>query len=495
MAQEPFFKNLEQKARYLEKKVFELQQKLAEYRESETRYRVLFEEAGDGIFILENEKIVDCNQKVLTLFGCTREHLIGKTPFDFSPETQPNGTNSKFEAIKRLAAARAGKHQYFEWKHLRPNGALFDSEVSLKRIKLASATYVQAIMRDVTIRKEAVEELEQMKNRLQEENIYLQEEIRIEHNFGEIIGRSQALKKVLSNVEKVASTRSSVLIMGETGTGKELIARAIHSISQRKDRPLVKINCAALPANLIESELFGHEKGAFTGAVARRAGRFELAHGGTIFLDEIGELPLELQSKLLRVLQDGEFERVGGSETFKVDVRIIAATNRDLEKSIDAGLFREDLFYRLNVFPIFLPSLRDRKEDIPILAAHFVMKYAPKDGKKIEAIPPNALSALNEYCWPGNVRELENIIERGVIISQGRWLKLGDWLPKKTAVRTEAEIATMEEVEKAHIMKTLKMTDGRVSGEKGAARILGLNPQTLYSRMKRLDITRKASFL
>jgi formate hydrogenlyase transcriptional activator len=495
MAQEPIFKNIEQKVRYLEKKTFELQQKLDEYRESETRYRVLFEEAGDGIFILENEKIVDCNQKVLTLFGCPRDQLIGKTPFDFSPETQPNGKNSKFEAIKRLAASRAGKHQYFEWKHLRFNGTLFDAEVSLKRIKLPRATYVQAIMRDVTIRKEAVRELEQMKNRLQEENIYLQEEIRIEHNFGEIIGRSQALKKVLSSVEKVAATKSSVLIMGETGTGKELIARAIHSISERRDRPLVKINCAALPANLIESELFGHEKGAFTGAMSRRVGRFELAHGGTIFLDEIGELPLELQSKLLRVLQDGEFERVGGAETFKVDVRIIAATNRDLEKSIGAGLFREDLFYRLNVFPIFLPPLRDRKEDIPILATHFVMKYAPKDGKKIEAIPQKTMSALQDYCWPGNVRELENVIERGIIISQGSRLKLEDWLPKKAAVRTELELATMEEVEKAHIIKTLKTTEGRVSGEKGAAGILGLNPQTLYSRMKRLGITRKTGYL
>jgi transcriptional regulator with GAF, ATPase, and Fis domain len=303
------------------------------------------------------------------------------------------------------------------------------------------------------------------------------------------------LKKVLSSVEKVAATKSSVLILGETGTGKELIARAIHSISQRKDRPLVKINCAALPANLIESELFGHEKGAYTGAMAKRVGRFELAHGGTIFLDEIGELPLELQSKLLRVLQDGEFERVGGSETFKVDVRIIAATNRDLEKSIGAGTFREDLFYRLNVFPIFLPPLRDRKEDIPILANHFIIKYAPKDGKKIESIPQITMSALQDYGWPGNVRELENVIERGVIISQGSRLKLGDWLPKKTAVRMEFEIATMEEIEKAHILKTLKITDGRVSGEKGAARILGLNPQTLYSRMKRLDITRKAGFL
>lgn len=495
MAQEPTFKSIEHRVRYLEKKIAELQQKLAEYRESETRYRVLFEEAGDGIFILENEKIVDCNQKVYTLFGCSRDQLIGKTPFDFSPPIQPDGKDSKLEAMKRIAAARSGKHQYFEWKHRRPNGSLFDSEVSLKRVKLATATYVQAIMRDVTIRKQAVAELEQIKDRLLEENIYLQEEIRIEHNFGEIIGRSHALKKVLSSVEKVAASSSGVLIMGDTGTGKELIARAIHSISQRKDRPLVKINCAALPANLIESELFGHEKGAFTGAMSRRVGRFELAHGGTIFLDEIGELPLELQSKLLRVLQDGQFERVGGTQTFQVDVRIIAATNRDLEKLIENGLFREDLFYRLNVFPIYIPPLRDRKEDIPVLAKHFVMKYGPKDGKKIEIIPQKTLAALQDYSWPGNVRELENIIERGVIISQGNILKLGDWLPKKTALRPENKPTTMEDMEKEHIVATLKLTGGRVSGEKGAASILGLNPQTLYSRMKRLGIRRKSERL
>lgn len=491
MAEQSTYEDFEQMARDLEKKTAELQKKLADHTESETRYRVLFEEAGDGIFILENEKIIDCNQKVLTLFGCARDHLIGKTPFDFSPETQPNGKNSRLEAIKRVAAAREGNQQYFEWKHLRPNGTLFDSEVSLKRVKLASATYVQAIMRDITIRKEAVEELEKLKNRLQEENIYLQEEIKIEHNFGEIIGESRALKKVLNSVEKVATTNSGVLIMGETGTGKELIARAIHSISRRKDRPLVKINCAALPANLIESELFGHERGAFTGAMACRAGRFELAHGGTLFLDEIGELPLELQSKLLRVLQDGEFERVGGDRTFKVDVRIIAATNRDLERAIDTGSFREDLFYRLNVFPILMPPLRDRKDDIPILAKYFVMKYGPKEGKKIKIIPQKTLSALQAYCWPGNVRELANIIERGVILSQGGRLKLGDWLPRKSPPRLEQQPATMEAVEKEHIVKILKITDGRVSGDRGAAKILGLNPQTLYSRMKRLGITRE----
>jgi PAS domain S-box-containing protein len=463
----------------------------AEHRDSEIRYRILFEEAGDGIFILENRRIVDLNQKACTLFACNRDQLIGKIPFDLSPTLQPNGKRSDLEADSRITEAYSGSHQFFEWQHRRPNGTLFDAEVSLALVELANAANILAIMRDITIRKQAVEELKRLKDKLQQENIYLQEEINIEHNFGEIIGRSIALRKVLSNVETVAVTDSSVLIMGETGTGKELIARAIHSIGKRKNRPLVKVNCAALPANLIESELFGHEKGAFTGALIRRIGRFELAHGGTIFLDEVAELPQALQSKLLRVLQDGEYERVGGSQTLKVDVRVIAATNRDIEKLIRAGEFREDLFYRLNVFPIFLPPLRDRKEDISVLANHFAVKYSAKCGKKIESIPQKTLEALQNYNWPGNVRELQNIIERGVIVCRGTQLKSGDWLPFRPAQSLEGGFATMEEAERNHIIKALKITNGLVSGEKGAAKILGLNPQTLYSRMKRLSITRK----
>lgn len=440
---------------------------------------------------MEDRKIVDCNQKVCTLFACNRDQLIGKIPFDLSPELQPNGKRSDLEGDRRVAAAYSGKHQFFEWQHLRPNGTLFDAEVSLALVELANVANILAIMRDITIRKQAVEELKRLKDKLQEENIYLREEINIEHNFGEIIGGSIALKRVLSKVENVAVTDSSVLIMGETGTGKELIARAIHNIGKRKNRPLVKINCAALPANLIESELFGHEKGAFTGALIRRVGRFELAHGGTIFLDEIAELPQALQSKLLRVLQDGEFERVGGTQTIKVDVRVIAATNRDLDKLIKTGEFREDLFYRLNVFPVFLPPLRDRKEDISVLANHFAVKYSAKCGKKIESIPQKTLEALQNYHWPGNIRELENIIERGVIICKGKQLKLGDWLPFKHTDRFENDLVTMEESERSHIIKALRITNGRVSGVKGAAEILGLNPQTLYSRIRRLGITRE----
>lgn len=346
-------------------------------------------------------------------------------------------------------------------------------------------------MRDISMRNPAAGKREKMRSRFQEATRFSGEGLRTDRSFVEILGRSHALKKVLHSVEKVAATKSSVLIMGETGTGKELIARAIHGISRRKDHPLVKINCAALPMDLIESELFGHEKGAFTGAISRRTGRFELAHGGTVFLDEIGELPFALQGKLLRVLQDGTFERVGGIQTLEVDVRIIAATNRNLEKFVETGMFREDLFYRLNGFPIFLPPLRDRMEDIPILATHFVTKYAEDDGNRIKTIPQKMLRALQSYHWPGNVRELENFIERIIITSEGSKLELTDCFPGKTVVQTEQAIPTMAEVEKNHIIRALKMSDGRVSGEKGAARLLGLNPQTLYSRIKRLDIARK----
>ncbi len=364
---------------------------------------------------------------------------------------------------------------------------------------IVDAGYVNVYALDITERKraekalsKALVEVEQLKNRLQAENIYLQEEIKVVHNFEEIIGASAALKKVLRKVEQVASTDSTVLILGETGTGKELLARAVHNLSDRRDRPLVKINCAALPANLIESELFGHEKGAFTGAFKRKIGRFELADGGTIFLDEIGDLSLELQSKLLRVLQEGEFERLGNPQTTKVDVRIISATNRDLEKAIEDGSFREDLYYRLNVFPIQSPPLRERQEDIPILVRHFIKKFTARTGKKIETVPQKVMAALQGYHWPGNVREVENIIERAVIISTGKQLKLEDWLSKTVISSKASHISTLAELEREHILEVLELARWRVSGESGAAKVLGLKPTTLEARMKKLSIQRKA---
>lgn len=334
----------------------------------------------------------------------------------------------------------------------------------------------------------ALSEVEKLKNRLYAENVYLQDEIKLTHNFSDIIGRSEALKRVLHKVEKVSVSDATVLILGESGTGKELLARAVHNLSRRRDRPLVKVNCATLPANLIESELFGHEKGAFTGALARKIGHFELADGGTIFLDEIGDLPLALQAKLLRVLQEGEIERLGNPQAVKIDARVIAATNRDLDNAIRKGLFREDLFYRLNVFPIKSPSLRERKEDLPLLVNYFIKKYSAKAGKKIETVSQTVLETLQAYDWPGNVRELENIIERAVVVSQGNQFKLADWLPMREAILQKDGIATLEENERAHIIKALKKTAGRISGEQGAAKLLGINDKTLYSRMQKLGI-------
>jgi DNA-binding NtrC family response regulator len=333
----------------------------------------------------------------------------------------------------------------------------------------------------------ALAEVEQLKNQLQAENIYLREELQLEHNFEEIVGRSTALQRVLRQVEQVATTDATVLLLGETGTGKELFARALHHLGPRKSRPLVKVNCGALPSNLIESELFGHEKGAFTGAIARSTGRFELADKGTLFLDEIGDLPLELQSKLLRVLQEGEFERLGNPRTLRVDVRIIAATNRDLRKAVQEGKFREDLYYRLNVFPITVPPLRERPDDIPLLARHFVARFARRMGKPLDTIPQRTMAALQQYAWPGNIRELENIIERAVILSPGNTLQLDDLLDGTTAAPRTC-LQTLEEVERDYIQRTLDQTQWRIEGPRGAAARLGLNPSTLRSRIQKLGI-------
>jgi transcriptional regulator with GAF, ATPase, and Fis domain len=332
-----------------------------------------------------------------------------------------------------------------------------------------------------------------LKDRLQAENIYLQQEVDREYNFGEIIGQSTALSHVFLRVEQVAPMNATVLLTGETGTGKGVVARAIHSGSTRKDRPMITVNCTTLPANLIESELFGRERGAFTWSDARQIGRFELADGGTIFLDEIGDMPLELQSKLLRVIQDGEFERLGSPRTIKTDVRIIAATNRNLEEEIKNGRFREDLFYRLNVFPITMPPLRQRKEDIPLLVNHFVAKFNKKIGKKMETVAKETLSTLQEYHWPGNVRELESVIERAVITSQGTALQLldrFDTFPKSDKLAGE-DVKALAELEQDHILHVLKKTGWRIEGKNGAAGLLGLNASTLRARMRKYGIVRQ----
>jgi len=336
----------------------------------------------------------------------------------------------------------------------------------------------------------AIAEHQRMEQTLRQENVQLKEVLKSEFGEDPILGESPAMQKVFEQVEQVASTDSTVLITGETGTGKEMIACVIHALSSRKNKVMVKVNCAALPPTLIESELFGHEKGAFTGALSRKIGRFELAHGGTLFLDEIGDLPPDLQAKLLRVLQEGEFERVGGTQTLKVNVRIIAATNRDLEKAIRDEKYRLDLYYRLNVFPIALPPLRERSGDTELLARHFVARYAQKMGKPIPEFTPKALNLLHTYPWPGNVRELANVIERAVIVSRNGHLNLAESLPKLVVDSRGSRLRTLEDFEREHILEALQFTGWQVSGNRGAALLLGLKPTTLEARMKKLGIHR-----
>ena len=336
----------------------------------------------------------------------------------------------------------------------------------------------------------AYRQIEELKDKLNKEKLYLEDEIRTEYNFEEIIGESAALKRILKQVETVAPTDSTVLIQGETGTGKELIARAIHNLSKRRERTFVKMNCAAIPTGLLESELFGHERGAFTGAIAQKVGRFELAHGGTLFLDEVGDVPLELQSKLLRVLQEQEFERLGSNRTIRVDVRLVAATNQDLAQMVTDKLFRSDLYYRLNVFPITAPPLRERPEDIPLLVRYFAQKYARLMNKQIETIPAGAMTALAKYHWPGNIRELENLIERSVILSQGPDLHapLGELKVPATPAHNGA--ATLEAAEREHIQRVLRETNWVIGGPSGAATRLGMKRTTLQSKIRKLGISR-----
>jgi formate hydrogenlyase transcriptional activator len=333
------------------------------------------------------------------------------------------------------------------------------------------------------------EETQALRARFEAEAVYLQEEIKTEHNFEEIIGQSAPVRRLLRNLEQVAPTEATVLIQGETGTGKELLARAVHDRSRRKDRPLVKVNCGSIPAGLVESELFGHERGAFTGATQRRIGRFELANGGTIFLDEVTELPVDTQVKLLRVLQEGEFERVGSSQTIKVDVRVIAATNRDLKEIVKNGTFRSDLFYRLHVFPLNVPALRERKDDIPLLVNFFLSKFSKKLGKDVRGVSQKSVEGLARYDWPGNVRELQNIVERAVVLARGPIVQVDDSMMHVDASETSA-LDTLENTERNHILRALNETHWVVHGKKGAAEILGLNPSTLRSRMEKLGIKR-----
>jgi formate hydrogenlyase transcriptional activator len=369
----------------------------------------------------------------------------------------------------------------------------------------ADMDFLQLVANQVAVAVEnalAFDCIEKLKEKLTREKVYLEEEIRTEHNFEEMVGESSALRRVLKEVETVAPTDSTVLIRGETGTGKELIARALHHLSPRRDRTFVKLNCAAIPTGLLESELFGHEKGAFTGAITQKIGRFELAHEGTLFLDEVGDIPPELQPKLLRVLQEQEFERLGSTRTVRVNVRLVAATNRDLAQMAANGQFRNDLYYRLNVFPVVLPPLRDRREDIPRLVRHFAQKVARRMGRQIETIPTEAMNALVAYPWPGNVRELENVIERAVILSPGPALQLnlgdlkermkeeGGRMNQNEQVHPSGAGVTLADAERDHILGVLRETGWVLGGPRGAAARLAMKRTTLQSKMKKLGISR-----
>jgi formate hydrogenlyase transcriptional activator len=468
--------------------------------QSEERFRDLFDEAPIA-YVHEglDSRFIEANRTAMRILGLKPEEIAGTTGKSLVPDTT--------DAQRRLS----------EWLDSMGRGtATTGTVLELRRKDDGKPVWIQCWSRpgpdgsytrtmfiDVTDRVL----MEREKARLEAQNTYLIEEIKETHNFEEIVGQSRALAEVIEKVKLVANTDSSVLILGETGTGKELVARAVHSNSERRNRPLVKVNCAALPTGLIESELFGHEKGAFTGAIDRRIGRFELAHGGTIFLDEIGDMPPDLQAKLLRVLQEQEFERVGGSNLIKVDVRMIAATNRDLSRSASEGTFRQDLYYRLNVFRIQLPALRERREDIPPLVHYFVRRFSLKIGRKITRIQRETMERLMNYSWPGNVRELENVIERAVILSPGIELEVAPGVLPEIAVVASAQAAaplpppeqkspgapspqSIDQVERGHILAVLMQTNWRIEGSDGAAASLSLNPSTLRSRMKKLGVQR-----
>ena len=453
-------------------------ERTAELARSESRIRAIVNALPDAVFVLDRDgryvEVVTHDDR--RLHG-SASNFLGRRVDDVLPDSA--ATALRDVTRKTVESGTVHVREYpidteagIRWFEGRSAPFSMDGD--------RSAPHVVVIARDITDLKRADE--------LERQNVYLREAFDADLHFGEIHGRSAAMQEVFRAIELVAGTDSSVLIFGETGTGKELIARAIHRSSRRASAVMVKVNCGALPATLVESELFGHERGAFTGAVQQKKGRFELANRGTILLDEVGDLPLESQVKLLRVLQEHEFERVGGTQTLRVDARIIAATNRDLASDVQRGVFRSDLFFRLNIFPIHVPPLRNRREDIPILARHFVREFAGRMSRTVDQIDGRALDQLVAYNWPGNVRELANILERAVILCQGRVLQCAH-LGLPTAVPAPGDdVVTLDEAERRHILKALEKTGGVLAGPKGAAALLGLNRSTLWSRMRKLGI-------
>jgi PAS domain S-box-containing protein len=472
-------------------------------REREEKLRRLFDSAMDAVIEFDqNFRVTRMNPAAEQAFQCAAQEVMGE---DFSKLLSQESRRKLSTLIQELGARTPGRRSLWipgGLQALPVGGKEFSAEATLSCFEIEQQSFYSLILRNINDRLEADRKI----HSLAAEAAYLREEIKSLCGFDEILGQSEALKGVLDDVEQVAVTDTTVLILGETGTGKELIARAIHGTSRRRGKPLITINCAAIPAALMESEFFGHEKGAFTGATQKREGRFALADHGTIFLDEIGELSLDLQAKLLRVLQEGEFALVGSSQMRKVDVRVMAATNRDLDQYVRDGKFREDLYYRLNVFPIRIPPLRERGDDIVLLASAFAAKFAPRLARKIEPLSDDCKTRLKAYGWPGNVRELQNVIERAVITSRDGHLNLDRALPEvraetvresSTAEETIQEVSKrilqlrdLQQLERKNILRALESTAWRVAGKDGAAELLGMNPSTLNSRIRALRIER-----
>ena len=476
---------------------------------------LILRSAGEGIYGLDtNGKTTFVNPAAARMLGCAPEDIIGQPMHQLLHHTKADGSPYPAEDCPIYAAFSDGEvHSVDNEVFWRKNGSSFPVEYTSTPIredgKLSGAVVVfrniSQLKQSQEALRHALAEVQQLKNRLEAENIYLQEEIKTAHNFEEIVGDSAAVQSVLMAIETVAPTDANVLVGGETGVGKELVARAVHRLSGRKDRALIKVNCASVPKDLFDSEFFGHVRGAFTGAMRDRAGRFELADRGTLFLDEVGEIPLDMQSKLLRVLQEGEFERVGEERTRKVDVRIIAATNRDLKGEVEAGRFREDLYYRLNVFPIEITPLRGRKEDIPLLAAHFLKLACKQFNRSATRLTHGNVAQLQSYNWPGNLRELRNVIERAVITSRSGFLHFD--LPNPEPAEETGPQAAMAERQMDHdvipahewkhrerenIRAALRKAQGKIYGSGGAAELLGMKPTTLASQIKKLGLKRRS---
>ena len=463
-------------------------------RDSEERYLLALESATDGLWDWDIASgRVHFSDRFRQMLGYSPGEFPG-TVESFRDFLHPEDADATWTAMQNHLKQRIPYHVEYRLRTKSGSDLWVSSHGQAVWNAKGRAVRMSGWIQNVTERKQgeldlhaAIAEIKLLKDKLEAERAYLQEEIKLEYNHENIIGQSDEINYVLYKVEQIAATDTTVLVLGETGTGKELVARAIHNLSLRRDRALVKINCATLPSTLIESELFGHEKGAFTGAHTRQIGRFEVADGATLFLDEIGELPLELQPKLLRVIQEGQFERLGSSRTNKIDVRIIAATNRHLEEEVRRGRFREDLWYRLNIFPVTVPPLRERRQDISLLVDFFVGKISKRLGKVIESVPATVMNALQNYHWPGNIRELENVLERAVINSSGPKLHLVDELRKPDKKFSEAN-RSLEYVERQYIVRVLEQTDWKVSGKNSAAEILGLDRSTLRARMRKHGI-------